>query len=342
VEDATQGAVAPDTLVSRDPAMSRDAVPAWLLASRPTGEASPRAAASAPSARPGRRTRRLFADRLLATLAAWVERTLASDELARRPGLLQRLDPRVKLVTLLAFIVVAALSTRLSVLLVLLAFAVALVPASRLGLIRFGARAWLFIPLFTAAIMLPATLNIVTPGRAMLTFWSHGAPFSLLPATLAVTAPGLFAFVRLVLRVTTVVSFGVLLTLTTPWSDLLKAMRAVGVPRGFVFVLAVAYRYVFTLVRLVQDMALARKSRLVGRVAAGEDHRFLGATVATVFGKSQATSEQVYLAMISRGYSGETRTLRTWRLGPLDVVWAAGVAAGLGALVWFAFAAGTR
>ena len=35
-------------------------------------------------------------------------------------------------------------------------------------------------------------------------------------------------------------------------------MRAVGVPRGFVFVLVVAYRYVFTLVRLVQDMAIAR------------------------------------------------------------------------------------
>ena len=92
-------------------------------------------------------------------------------------------------------------------------------------------------------------------------------------------------------------------------------MRAVGVPRGFVFVLAVAYRYVFTLVRLVQDMALARTSRLVGRVSGREDRHFLGATVAAVFGKSQATSEQVYLAMISRGYTGEARTLRPGACG---------------------------
>jgi cobalt ECF transporter T component CbiQ len=328
--------------------LPRDAVPAWLLARAPTGASLPLPGTGSPAgaparpARPGRRTRRLFADRLLVTLAAWVEHTIASDELARRPGLLQRLDPRVKLVSLLAFIVIAALSTRVVVLAVLLALAVVLVLASRLGLARFAARAWLFIPLFTAAIMLPATLNIVTPGRAVLTFWSHGAPFWPLPAMLAVTAPGLMAFLRLVLRVTTVVSFGVLLTLTTPWSDLLKAMRAVGVPRGFVFVLSVAYRYVFTLVRLVQDMALARTSRLVGRAATGEDRRFLGATVATVFGKSQAMSEQVYLAMVSRGYSGEARTLRTWRLRPLDVVWAVIVAAVLIALVWFALAAGTR
>ncbi len=317
-----------------DPPRLGGELPAWLLA--PAGVGGP-----AGPARP-RRSRRLFTDRLLGTLAAWVERAVTSDELARRPGLLQRLDPRVKLVSLLALVVIAALSTKMSVLLGLLALAVALVPASRIGLRRFAARAWLFIPLFTALIMLPAIFSIVTPGRAVLTLWSHGAPFWPLPARLAVTAPGLLAFARLVLRVTTVVSFSVLLTLTTPWADLLKAMRAVGVPRGFVFVLAVAYRYVFTLVRLVQDMALARTSRLVGRVSSREDRRFLGGAVATVFGKSQAASEQVYLAMISRGYTGEARTLSTWRLRRLDFVWSAVVAVGLAALVWFELTAGAR
>ena len=310
-------------------------VPAWLLVS-PDG-----AGGAAQPPRP-RRSRRLFTDRLLGTLAAWVERAITSDKLARRPGLLQRLDPRVKLVSLLALVVIAALATRMSVLFVLLGLAVALVPASRIGLRQFAARAWLFIPLFTAAVMLPAIFNIVTPGHALVTLWSHGAPFWPLPRSLAITAPGLFAFGRLVLRVTTVVSFSVLLTLTTPWSDLLKAMRAVGLPRGLVFVLAVAYRYVFTLVRLVQDMTIARTSRLVGRVSSREDRHFLGGTVAAVFGKSQATSEQVYLAMISRGYTGEARTLSAWHLRRLDVVWSVAVTVALVALVWFELTAGSR
>ena len=329
VPDAAQAA-APG-----DPLRPGDEAPAWLLApaSGAHGPAQPARA---------RRSRRLFTDRLLGTLAALVERAMVADELAHRPGLLQRLDPRVKLVSLLALVVVAALATRMTVLLVLLALAVALVPASRIGLRRFAVRAWLFIPLFTAAIMAPAIFNIVTPGHTVLTLWSHGAPFWPLPGRLAVTASGLFAFSRLVLRVTTVVSFCVLLTLTTPWAELLKAMRAVGVPRGFVFVLVVAYRYVFTLVRLVQDMALARMSRLVGRVSSREDRHFLGGTVAAVFGKSQATSEQVYLAMISRGYTGEARTLSTWRLQRLDYIWSAVVAVGLVALVWFELTAGAH
>ncbi len=340
-DDVTRGAATPAPERAPAPqatAAGGDGVPAWLLA-------SPAAAGGgggpAKPARP-RRSRRLFTDRLLGTLAAWAERAITSDKLARRPGLLQRLDPRVKLVSLLALVVVSALATRVTVLAVLLALAVLLVPSSRIGLRQFAVRAWLFIPLFTAAIMVPAIFNIVTPGRTLVTLWSHGAPFWPLPGTLAVTAPGLFAFGRLVLRVTTVVSFSVLLTLTTPWPDLLKAMRAVGLPRGFVFVLAVAYRYVFTLVRLVQDMTVARTSRLVGRVSTSEDRHFLGGTVAAVFGKSQATSEQVYLAMISRGYTGEARTLSTWRLRRLDFVWSAVVAVALAAVVWFELTGGAR
>jgi cobalt/nickel transport system permease protein len=308
--------------------------PEWLL--------EPAAAPGLPTSSGPRRSRRVFSERLLHSLAAWLERAMSADELARRPGLLQRLDPRVKLVTLLALIVTAALATRITVLGVLLVVAVALVLASRLGLGRFALRAWTFIPLFTALIMLPAIFGVVTPGRPLLTLWSHGAPFWPLPDRLAVTGAGLFVFARLLLRVTAVVSYGVLLTLTTPWADLLKAMRAVGVPRSLAFVLAVAYRYVFTLVRLVQEMAVARTSRLVGPVSSREDRRFLSGAVAAVFGKSQAVSEQVYQAMISRGYTGEVHTFETWRLRRLDVVWAVSVTAGLAGLLSVAFFLGPR
>ena len=307
--------------------------PAWLVA--------PTAVDAAAAAQP-RRPRRAFSERLLRTMAAWLERAMQADQLARRPGLLQRLDARVKLVSLLALIATAALATRIGVLCVLFAVALALVPASRLGLRRFALRAWTFIPLFTALIMLPALFGAVTPGRAVLTLWSHGAPFWPLPRALAVTAPGVFVFARLVLRVTVVVSFGVLLTVTTPWADLLRALRAVGVPRSLVFVLAVAYRYIFTLVRLVQDMAVARTSRLVGPVSVAEDRRFLGGAVAALFGKSQAVSEQVYQAMVARGYTGEVQTLDTWRLRRLDLAWTVAVIAGLTALLVVAPLAGAR
>jgi cobalt/nickel transport system permease protein len=329
VPDLVQASASPD---GQSEVIGR--VPAWLLA--------PPAAAGLAQASQAHRARRAFSSRLLHTLAAWLERAMSADELARRRGLLQRLDPRVKLVTLMAFIVTAALAVRLSVLAVLLAVAVALVLSSRLGLRRFALRAWTFIPLFTALIMLPTLFGVVTHGPALVTFWSHGAPFWPLPHHLAITRTGLLVFARLLLRVTVIVSYGVLLTLTTPWADLLKAMRALGVPRGLAFVLAVAYRYVFTLVHLVQEMAVARTSRQVGPVSTSEDRRFLTGTVATLFGKSQAVSEQVYQAMISRGYTGEVRTLDTWQLRRLDVVWAIAVAAALTALLTAAPLLGAR
>ena len=84
------------------------------------------------------------------------------------------------------------------------------------------------------------------------------------------------------------------------------------------------------------------ETTVVTRSTSREDRHFLGGTVAAVFGKSQATSEQVYLAMISRGYTGEARTLSTWRLQRLDYIWSAVVAVGLVALVWFELTAGAH
>ena len=176
-----------------------------------------------------------------------------------------------------------------------------------------------------------------------MTFW-QGAPLALgpfhLPGTLAITGPGLSSAAHLVLRVTAVVSFAALLTLTTKWNDLLRSLRVVRAPKMFVFMLAMAYRYVHLLGRLLRDMLLARKSRLVGPSTAAENRRFLGATAAALFGKSQAMGEQVYSAMLARGYQGEVHTLENWRLRRLDLVWALGVASTFAVTTWLGLAPG--
>jgi energy-coupling factor transporter transmembrane protein EcfT len=129
--------------------------------------------------------------------------------------------------------------------------------------------------------------------------------------------------VRLVLCVLDAVSFSVLLAMTTPWNELLAALRVLRVPRTFVFVLAVSYRYVFVLMRLIQSMVTARRSRTVGRLAPSEDRRFVAAAVGTLFGHSQALSEQVHMAMLARGFTGEVHTMSVWRVRVLDYAWVA-------------------
>jgi cobalt ECF transporter T component CbiQ len=270
-----------------------------------------------------RHQRRSVLEKVLAGVAQVVASAMAADASSGRDGLLQRLDPRVKLVGLLALLLTSVFVTRLTALLALFLIAVGFIVASRLGVGRFAVRAWLFVPLFTLAIVLPATTSLVTPGPPLVHLWGD----------VTVTSTGLASAARLVLRVLDAVSFSVLLAVTTPWNDLLAALRVVHVPRTFVFVLTVSYRYVFVLMRLIQTMVTARRSRTVGPVAAGEDRRFVAAAVGTLFGHSQALAEQVHAAMLARGFTGEARTLTAWRVRRIDYLWAAVVVAALTAVI---------
>src|SRR5215467_5835796 len=81
---------------------------------------------AAPASRAPRRRQVSFVERTVAGLAGAVERSLYAEELAKADGLLQRLDPRVKLVGLLALIVAAALAHHIGVILGLFAAAILL------------------------------------------------------------------------------------------------------------------------------------------------------------------------------------------------------------------------
>ena len=89
-----------------------------------------------------------------------------------------------------------------------------------------------------------------------------------------------------------------------------------------------AYRYVFHLLGAVSDMYEARRSRTVGRdedVASGR--RFVAASAGALFGKAHALSDEVYMAMVARGFTGDVRALRPARADARDVVWAVGCVA---------------
>jgi cobalt/nickel transport system permease protein len=288
---------APDT---RDPS----GLPGWLL--RPQ---------SAPP--PAGRSGISFVTRLVTGLGRFLEEAFSGDAQAARPGLLQGLDAPAKVAGLLALVVTAALTTRIAALLLLLAVAVALIPLSRLHVARFALRAWLVVPLFTLVVALPATTSWVTSGETVLPLWGSGS----------ITASGLLVAARLVLRVTVAVTFGVLLAVTTRWDVLMRALRTLRVPRTFVFVLTSAYRYVFQLLRLLQDLATARLARSVGPASRRDDRRFIGAAAGTLFVRSQALGEEVYLAMLARGYTGEVVVLEQTRFRTRDAVWLLAVAA---------------
>ncbi len=264
----------------------------------------------------GKRRTGGYVARTLVATSDFARRSMFSEDYAAAPGLLQRLDARVKIVTLLGLVVVAAFLRSIPPLVVLALATVALAAVSRLPVRFFLARVWLFVPIFTGVVVVPATLNVVTPGTVVVPLGTwFGGP-------LGVTAEGLESGGLLVMRVAVSISLVALLTFTTPWSRLLAALRALRVPTTIVLVLAMAYRYLFHLLTSVGDMYTARRARTVvadADVATGR--RFVAASAGALFGKSHALAEEVYLAMVARGYTGEVRVLEPDRISTRDWIW---------------------
>lgn len=97
----------------------------------------------------------------------------------------------------------------------------------------------------------------------------------------------------------------VILTNTTPFTDLLHGLRRLGVPRILVVNLSFLYRYLFVLTEEVMRMRLARDCRRAGRASPGFELRLLGSMLGTLLLRSFERAERMYQAMLSRGYSGE-------------------------------------
>jgi cobalt ECF transporter T component CbiQ len=290
------------------------ATPPWLLQNE---------LAMCPCGCIGRRRRGSFVEKTLTGSADLLRRVMFSEDLAGRRGLLQRIDPRVKLVGLLVLLVALGLVHTVGVLVAAYLVTLLLAASSGLPVGFFVKRVWLFVPIFTGIVVLPATLSIVTPGDVVLQLWTwHGSPQGF-------TAQGLTSAALVVSRVATSISLVVLLTLTTPWVRLLAALRALGVPRIFVLVIGMAYRYVFLLLGSVTDMYEARKARTVGAQQHDRSARaFLGASAGNLFGKAHHLSEEVHQAMTARGYRGEARSIMAFRLTGPDIAAAACVVAG--------------
>jgi cobalt ECF transporter T component CbiQ len=252
-------------------------------------------------------------ERTLADLARSLHGMLLAERLARGPGLLQRLDPRAKIVVLAAFVVLACLQRTFGPVLALLALAAVLAALSRVpARVLFG-RVGLAVGLFVGLVTLPAALNVVTPGAPLLLLWRE--PF------VAVTSPGLALVAFFVLRAVAAAGFGLLLALTTPWGDLLAGLRALRAPRLFLDLLGMTWRYFTLLLHSAAEMFTARRSRAVGAAPAALERSFLGGAAAALFGRTLAFAEEVHDAMLARGWTSEARGSAPLRFAAADGAW---------------------
>jgi cobalt ECF transporter T component CbiQ len=297
-------------------------IPEFLLT-----RGAPPGAPAPPSGAPPRSVGTRFLDDALKHLASVLRTALVQGEASRAAGLLQGVDARVKVLSALAFLVAVSLGQSLAAMLGLLGCCLLLAGLSRVGLVyarRVGVLAFVFG--FTLAA--PSALNLFVDGTLVFPLLHLKAPHSFwiyrIPQTIGITREGALGTARLTLRVADSLALSLLVLYTTPFPEIMRALKVLRVPDTFLMVVTLSYKYVFIFARTVEEMHFAKKSRLAGGVGAAAARGWVAGRIGLLFRKTQLRCEEIYKAMVARGFSGEVRLAAPGRLRGRDWAWGAG------------------
>ena len=239
-----------------------------------------------------------FIERTLLSALAFFKESIFAQEFALKKGFLQGLDPRIKTLSFLFFLLAILFTKNISVVIVLYLFCLLLAMLSKISLPYFLKRTLVFIPIFSLFISLPAVLRaLILGGR------------------------GFFNVAIFLARITASVSFVILLSLTTKHTELLRVLRIFKVPQIFIMTLSMCYRYIYLLVEIMEQNFLAVKSRIGGRIHLKKGQHIAAFKIASLWQSSAHLNKDAYDAMLSRGYTGEPVVLDEFHSGKKDWLW---------------------
>ncbi len=237
------------------------------------------------------------------------------DRYQNQASLIHRLDPRVKVVVTLLFIIANVMLPDGAWLAFLLTWGLVLLINGLAGLPLTYAfkRSFIALPFALAAI----TVMFTVPGQPLFSI-------TVGPWLLTISYAGLVRFTSIVIRSWLSVQMAILLTATTQFPDLMHALRHLRVPQILVAVVSFTYRYLFVLSDEVLRLMRARESRSA-RPHKGQGGgsfiwrgRVTGYMVGQLFLRSYERSERIYNAMLSRGYTGHFLTLNPHTMTTFD------------------------
>ncbi len=161
---------------------------------------------------------------------------------------------------------------------------------------------WLFVPLFTGVIAIPAVFMV--PGEPL---------FHVL--FLTATVEGLKAALYLIIRTLIAVTAVTLLTKTTKWEDVIHSLKLIRMPDVFILILFLTYRYIFFFARIIEKTLLSLKSRVIGKEKSIATWKLYAPVLGNLFLKTYDMQEKVYISMASRGFSPESWKYDTsWKI----------------------------
>jgi cobalt/nickel transport system permease protein len=223
-----------------------------------------------------------------------MSKTFLQEKGANKAGLLQAIDAQLKLVSLIFLIIVLSLTHYILPILSVYLLLVILAYFSKLEIKSFLLRPLLTVGFFSILVMLPASLNIFIPGKAILKF-----------GTVAITNHGLRFLLLFSLRSLAITSTVLLLILTTKKEELLQALKTLHLPSAFTMLISMSYRFIAILVKIIENLHLAKQSRTIKHGTTKTERQWVASRIGWTFTKAIHMSNEVTQAMISRGWQGE-------------------------------------
>jgi cobalt/nickel transport system permease protein len=244
----------------------------------------------------------------------------AFDRYHETESFLHRLDPRIKVVVTIAYILSNALLPdgawiAFGLAWLFLLFANSL---SSLGLGFTLRRSFVALPFAIIAV----TVLFSMPGKPL-------ATFHFLIWDLTITDMGLLRFTSILIRSWLSVQMAILLVASARFPDIIHALEHLKVPAILTTIIAFLYRYLFVLADEVFRLMRARESRAAAIPGKRSGRSIVwqagvaGHMAGQLFLRSYERSDRVYNAMLARGYAGHLETINPHELRRRDYLTAA-------------------
>jgi cobalt/nickel transport system permease protein len=252
-----------------------------------------------------------FLDKTVLNSAKTVKSIYLQAESADDENFLRKINPHVKFISLIYFVVVIGISNTLNAQLAASLFILTLFLAARLKVSDVYRKIFFLAFIFGFLVVLPAALNVITPGEIVFNIYRLNSPLHFwiynIPQDIGVTDKGIQVVLLVFLRVLNSVSFALLIVFTTPFLPLVKSFRIIGIPDTFLMVITLTYKYIFILSRTIEETYFALKSRLFGNIRNSSIRKLVGGRILFIYKRSQGMYEGTYNAMVSRGYNGRLK-----------------------------------
>lgn len=237
--------------------------------------------------------------------------------LSNKKTIMHQLDPRVKLLGIISFILISTtLKSYLGLLVVIILLLTFLWGSGMSFLMLVKRLGWVF--LFGGALII--LFPFITPGSEIYS-WHFGK--MVIAATHEGIAKAIFLFLRLLSAVLAVT----LLNATTGFGEVVDSFRKLHMPELLVSILEFTVRYFFVLYDELTRMKLARKARSFDfeqSIFQKNALKTIVQMIVALFVRSMERAERVYLAMLARGYNGKFAARETERIPTADLFWGTG------------------